>query len=189
MRQAQLDRHPLYSNKTLPYHNDVHEANNDIKNNIDCPPNTIYTHKCPTTSSIITPTDRCQALGHKGITLWLTGCPGAGQTTLAQLLEQRLILRHHLPVVRLDLTHALWNTVFRDLDPFQDGSEAVRRTGEMAALMAQAGNIAVVSGSDPWRHDRQQARERHVGVDFVEIACSVDGTFLEALQHRSEQDP
>ena len=59
----------------------------------------------------------------------------------------------------------------------------------MAALLAQAGNIVVVSGSDPWRHDRQQARERHVGVDFVEIACSVDGTFLEALQHPSEQDP
>ena len=62
-------------------------------------------------------------------------------------------------------------------------------TGEMAALLAQAGNIVVVSGSDQWRRDRQQARERHVGVDFVEIALNVDGTFLEALQHRSEQDP
>ncbi|MBM3661084.1 MAG: sulfate adenylyltransferase subunit CysN [Actinobacteria bacterium] len=99
---------------------------------------------------------------------WLTGIPGAGKSTIANLVEQKLhaLGRHTYLLDGDNLRH----TLNRDLG-FEDADrvENVRRTAEVAALMADAGLLVIVALVSPFEADREMARE-HVGVDqFVEV--------------------
>jgi bifunctional enzyme CysN/CysC len=113
---------------------------------------------------------RAQALGTPGATIWFTGLPASGKSTIAGALEQRL-LEAGFPSYRLDgdnLRHGL----NADLGfTAEDRAENVRRTAHAAGLLADAGVIALPSLVSPYRSDRQMAREVHEkqGIEFLEV--------------------
>ena len=92
-----------------------------------------------------------------GEILWLTGLSGAGKTTLARALEAPLRQRGRLVCV-LD-GDALRSGINSDLgfSP-DDRAENVRRTGEIAALFADAGFVVIAALISPYRADRDRAR-------------------------------
>ncbi|MCU1375915.1 MAG: cysNC 1 [Actinomycetia bacterium] len=118
----------------------------------------------------ITPDDRAASLGHRGATVWLTGLSGSGKSTVAVELERRLVAEGR-PAYILDgdnLRHGL----NADLG-FTDGDRAenVRRVGEVARLLADAGVVALVPVISPFRAGRDGVRAMHgaAGVPFLEV--------------------
>ena len=107
---------------------------------------------------------------HRGATVWLTGLSGSGKSTVAVALE-RLLTERSRPAYRLDgdnLRHGL----NADLGfSAQDRDENVRRAGEVAVLLADAGVVALVPLISPYRAGRDRARAAHeaAGVPFVEV--------------------
>src|SRR6478735_4823055 len=107
---------------------------------------------------------------HRGATVWLTGLSGSGKSTVAVSLE-RLLVAAGRPAYRLDgdnLRHGL----NADLGfSTEDRDENVRRAGEVARLLADAGVVAIVPLISPYRTGRDRARAVHdeAGVPFVEV--------------------
>jgi bifunctional enzyme CysN/CysC len=105
-----------------------------------------------------------------GATVWLTGLPASGKSTLAVALEDRLEADGRAAYL-LDgdnLRHGL-NAGLGFSD--EDRAENVRRVGEVAKLFADAGLIAVVSLVSPFRAGRDAARAAHAeaGLPFLEV--------------------
>ena len=118
---------------------------------------------------------RFAALGQKGATLWMTGCSGAGKTTIATALEETLVQKYGKHVYRLDGDN-LRTGLNRDLSFSEaDRAESVRRTGELSTLFADAGVITLVGLISPYRGDRDLVRKRHEdqGIPFYEIFLDV----------------
>jgi len=118
---------------------------------------------------------RYAALKQKGATLWMTGCSGAGKTTIATALEDRLVKEYGKHVYRLDGDN-LRTGINRDLTFSEaDRAESVRRTGEIATLFADSGVITLVGLISPYRGDRDAVRKRHEdqGIPFYEIFLDV----------------
>ena len=107
---------------------------------------------------------------HRGATVWLTGLSGSGKSTVAVALE-RLLVAAGRPAYRLDgdnLRHGL----NADLGfSAADRDENVRRAGEVARLLADAGVVAIVPLISPYRAGRDRARALHAadGIPFVEV--------------------
>ena len=105
-----------------------------------------------------------------GMTVWLTGLSGSGKSSIAGELEKLLISSGHMAYV-LDgdnLRHGLNADLgFTDADR----TENIRRTGEVAALFADAGAVAIASLISPLQTQRAAARAAHerAGVDFIEV--------------------
>jgi 3'-phosphoadenosine 5'-phosphosulfate synthase len=119
--------------------------------------------------------DRYAALGQKGATLWMTGCSGAGKTTIATALEEKLVKLYGKNVYRLDGDN-LRTGLNRDLGFSEaDRGESVRRTGELATLFADAGVITLVGLISPYRADRDAVRQRHIdnNIPFYEVFLDV----------------
>lgn len=107
---------------------------------------------------------------HRGATVWLTGLSGSGKSTVAVALE-RLLVAEGRPAYRLDgdnLRHGL-NADLGFSAPDRD--ENVRRAGQVAVLLGDAGVVALVPLISPYRAGRDRARAAHdaVGVPFVEV--------------------
>jgi bifunctional enzyme CysN/CysC len=106
----------------------------------------------------------------KGMTLWFTGLSGSGKSTVAAEVERRLVASGR-PAYLLDgdnLRHGL----NADLGfSRKDRDENVRRVGEVAKLLADAGVIAVVSLVSPFREGRDRVKAAHSegGLQFLEI--------------------
>ncbi|MBS0374199.1 MAG: sulfate adenylyltransferase subunit CysN [Proteobacteria bacterium] len=104
----------------------------------------------------------------RGCVLWLTGLSGAGKSTIANLVDKRLVaLGRHTYVLDGDnVRHGL----NRDLGfTAQDRVENIRRVAEVARLMADAGLITLVSFISPFRSERRMARELLPPGDFFEV--------------------
>jgi adenylyl-sulfate kinase len=106
--------------------------------------------------------------GHAAGILWFTGLSGAGKSTLANAVEQRLHelgLRTYL----LDgdnVRHGLCKDLgFTDADRVEN----IRRIGEVARLMADAGLVVLTAFISPFRADRAMVRELMEDGEFVEI--------------------
>ncbi|MBV8888466.1 MAG: adenylyl-sulfate kinase [Alphaproteobacteria bacterium] len=100
--------------------------------------------------------------------VWFTGLSGAGKSTIADLVEQRLFaLRHHTMLLDGDnLRHGLSRDLgFTDADRVEN----IRRTAEAAKLMSMAGLIVICSLISPFRAERQMACELTAPVTFFEI--------------------
>jgi adenylylsulfate kinase len=116
---------------------------------------------------------RAKLLGQRGCTVWLTGLPSSGKTTIACILEQTLYQRKHA-AYRLDgdnVRHGLnKNLGFSAVDR----EENIRRIGEVSKLFADAGLIALTCFISPYRKDRDAARKIHedAGLGFVEVFVS-----------------
>jgi bifunctional enzyme CysN/CysC len=110
--------------------------------------------------------------GQKPRLLWFTGLSGAGKSTIANLVEKKLHLRgRHTYLldgdnVRLGLNRDLG---FSDADR----AENIRRVGETARLMLDAGLIVLAAFISPFRAERRMVRELLGEGEFVEIFVDV----------------
>jgi len=101
--------------------------------------------------------ERERRSGHRASIVWLTGLSGAGKSTLARAAERRLFDRG-IPatVVDGDLLRGTLNT---DLGfSADDRAESVRRAAAVAGILAESGQIAIVSLISPFAADRNAAR-------------------------------
>jgi bifunctional enzyme CysN/CysC len=116
----------------------------------------------------VTKSARARLNGQRPVLLWFTGLSGAGKSTIANSLEQKL--------------HALGKRTFvldgdnvrhglnRDLGFTEaDRVENIRRVAEVAKLFVEAGLIAIVSFISPFRAEREMARGLMAADEFVEI--------------------
>lgn len=105
-----------------------------------------------------------------GATIWITGLSAAGKTTLAEAVA--VALREAGGKAYVLDGDAMRQGLSRDLgfSP-ADRTENVRRIGEVARLMADAGLVAVVAAISPIARDRDAVRARHVdaGLPFFEV--------------------
>jgi adenylyl-sulfate kinase len=109
----------------------------------------------------------------RGATVWFTGLPSSGKSSIAAVVEERLVAAGR-PAYRLDgdnLRHGLNGDLGFSAE---DRSENMRRAGEVAALFADAGVVALVSLVSPFAADRDRAREAHqrAGLPFAEVYVS-----------------
>jgi len=116
---------------------------------------------------------RQEALGTTGATVWFTGLPASGKSTIAAAVEERL-LREGRPAYLLDgdnLRHGLNGNL--GFEP-GDRKENIRRTAHVARMFADAGVVALVSLVSPYRADRDLARALHADDDlpFLEVWVS-----------------
>jgi len=114
--------------------------------------------------------ERWAALGHGGATIWLTGLPASGKSTLAAAIEARLVAEGR-PAYLLDgdnLRHGLNGDLGFSAT---DRAENVRRAAHAARLLADAGTVALVSLVSPYAADRETARALHAadGLPFLEV--------------------
>jgi bifunctional enzyme CysN/CysC len=103
-----------------------------------------------------------------GGTVWFTGLPGAGKSTLAASLAE-LLAERDLSCFELD-GDDLRGGLNTDLGfSHEDRTESVRRAGEVALLFAKTGHVSLVSLIAPYAAERKLVRERHdiSGVPFV----------------------
>jgi bifunctional enzyme CysN/CysC len=132
----------------------------------------------------ITAQQRALRNGHRGAVVWLTGLSGSGKSTIARALEAELFRRAINSYV-LDgdnIRHGLNSNL--GFAP-EDRVENIRRVGEVAKLMADAGTVVITAFISPYRADRRRAREIALEsrAEFVEI-------FVDApLQVCEERDP
>jgi bifunctional enzyme CysN/CysC len=121
----------------------------------------------------ITRSDRWARLGQRGATVWLTGLPASGKTTVAAALEAVLVSAGRSAYL-LDgdnLRHGLTGDL--GFTP-EDRAENVRRTAEAARLLADSGVVVLVSLVSPYTADRMRARAIHesAGLEFLEVWVS-----------------
>ena len=99
--------------------------------------------------------------GHRGVVLWFTGLSGSGKSTVAGALEEAL---HKLGVS----TYLL------------DRKENIRRVGEVANLMVEAGLVVLTAFISPHRAERQMVRERVGEGRFIEVFVDTPLAICEA---------
>lgn len=114
---------------------------------------------------------REQRNGHRGMLLWFTGLPGAGKSTLAHAVEERLFLqgRHTFVFDGDNVRHGLCSDL--GFSPAQR-AENIRRIGEMAKLFVEAGVISLAAFVSPSNVDREKLRNLFAPGDFAEIYCN-----------------
>jgi adenylylsulfate kinase len=118
--------------------------------------------------SLVTRAEREALLRHRAVTLWFTGLSGSGKSTLANQVEQALMRRRALGYV-LDgdnIRHGLSANLGFSAE---DRSENIRRIGEVAKLLNDAGVIVLSAFISPFRADRARVRERLAPGQFLEV--------------------
>ncbi len=113
---------------------------------------------------------RQQKNGHRSAILWFTGLSGAGKSTLAHAVEERLHTMGCRTYV-LDgdnVRHGLCGDLGFSA---QDRTENIRRIGEVAKLMMDAGVITLTAFISPFRADRDRVRSMVMHGEFIEIYC------------------
>jgi bifunctional enzyme CysN/CysC len=116
----------------------------------------------------ISKTQRAGQKAQRPAVLWFTGLSGAGKSSVANALEQALFQRgHHSYLLDGDnVRHGLNRDLgFTD----EDRVENIRRIGEVARLMADAGLVVLTAFISPFRSDRAMVRELMAAGEFVEI--------------------
>jgi bifunctional enzyme CysN/CysC len=120
------------------------------------------------TESTINAQRRSQLMGHKGKVIWLTGLSGAGKSTIAGAFERRLYAEGiHSYVLDGDNLRTGLN---RDLG-FAEGDrvENIRRSAEVAKLMADAGLVVIVALISPFHSEREMAKDLLAEHGFSEV--------------------
>lgn len=116
----------------------------------------------------VTRAAREQQHGHQGVVLWFTGLSGSGKSTVAGALEQAL---HQLGVSTYlldgdNVRHGLCRDLgFSD----DDRRENIRRVGEVARLMLDAGLVVLTAFISPHRAERQMVRDLLGEGEFIEV--------------------
>ncbi|WP_010248550.1 adenylyl-sulfate kinase [Pantoea agglomerans] len=116
----------------------------------------------------VTCASREQQHGHQGVVLWFTGLSGSGKSTVAGALEQAL---HRIGVSTYlldgdNVRHGLCRDLgFSD----DDRKENIRRVGEVAKLMVDAGLVVLTAFISPHRAERQMVRDLLEPGQFIEV--------------------
>jgi adenylyl-sulfate kinase len=113
---------------------------------------------------------RWRALDARGATIWITGLPSSGKSTMGAAVEERLVEQGRSAYL-LDGDN-LRCGICGDLGFSREDREAnVCRVGELARLFADSGAIAVVALVSPYEQTRREVRERHQRDDlpFYEV--------------------
>ena len=127
----------------------------------------------------VTRADREQKHGHKGVVLWFTGLSGSGKSTVAGALEQAL---HAIGVSTYlldgdNVRHGLCRDLcFSD----DDRRENIRRVGEVAKLMVDAGLVVLTAFISPHRAERDMVRDLLDKDQFIEIFVDTPLAICEA---------
>jgi adenylylsulfate kinase len=131
---------------------------------------------------MVTKADREAIMGHKACTIWMTGLPASGKSTLAVALEKALWQRgvHAFVLDGDNIRHGLNKDL--GFSP-EDRNENIRRIGEVAKLFTSAGVINVTAFISPYRTDRDQARRIMEDGEFIEVYVDC------ALQECERRDP
>jgi len=120
--------------------------------------------------------------GQKACTLWFTGLSGSGKSTVANLVEKKLAAlgRHTYLLDGDNVRHGLNRDLgFTDADRVEN----IRRIGEVAGLMVDAGLIVLTAFISPFRAERQMARDLLDNDEFLEVYVEVPLAIAE------ERDP
>ena len=116
----------------------------------------------------VTPALRAEAKGQRPQVVWLTGLPGSGKSTIANIVERKLAAQGRQTML-LDGDN-LRQGLNADLGFDEAGrAENVRRVGEVAKLMTDAGLIVIVALVSPFRADRAKAAALLPEGSFLEI--------------------
>lgn len=131
-------------------------------------------------NTTVTPAMRAAIKNQRPMCIWFTGLSGSGKSTLANALEAELN-RRGLHTMLLDgdnVRHGLCKDLgMSDIDR----GENIRRVGEVARLMVDAGLIVVTAFISPFTKDREAARACFPGGCFYEIHVK---TSLAACEER-----
>lgn len=115
----------------------------------------------------VTAEQRRELLGHGSALVWLTGLSGSGKSTIARQVERELVSRGVLAYV-IDgdnLRHGLNGDLgFSDADRVEN----IRRTGEAARLLVDAGLVVISALISPFRADRERVRSL-LPQQFIEV--------------------
>ncbi|MBL4618481.1 MAG: sulfate adenylyltransferase subunit CysN [Marinicaulis sp.] len=123
---------------------------------------------------------RASAKHQRPCILWFTGLSGSGKSTVANLVEKRLhdMGRHTYTLDGDNVRHGLNKDLgFTDADRVEN----IRRVGETAKLMVDAGLVVLVSFISPFQGERRMARELVGDGEFIEVFIS---TPLEVCEQR-----
>lgn len=115
---------------------------------------------------------------HKGAVIWVTGLSGAGKSTVAHAVEEKLYqLGCRTFVLDGDnVRHGLCSDLgFSD----HDRTENLRRIGEVAKLFLEAGVVSLSAFISPFRIDRERVRSIIPHGDFLEVFCRCPLTVCE----------
>ena len=132
----------------------------------------------------VSPAQRWTRAGHKGCVVWFTGLSGSGKSTLSREVERELFARgfHAFLLDGDNLRRAL--NADLGFSP-EDRTENIRRTAEVARLLAMSGQVTITAFISPYRQDRENARAIAAasGCEFFEV-------FIDApLAVCEERDP
>jgi len=125
---------------------------------------------------------RARQNGHRPVVLWMTGLSGSGKSTIANIVERRL----HALGARTYLLDGdnVRHGLNKDLGfTAADRVENIRRVGEVARLMVDAGLIVITAFISPFRSERRLARSMVEDSEFVEIFVDTPLAIVE------ERDP
>jgi bifunctional enzyme CysN/CysC len=117
---------------------------------------------------LVSKAERAGQKRQKPAVLWFTGLSGAGKSTIANLVERKLqAAGHHTMMLDGDnIRHGL----NRDLGFTEaDRVENIRRVGEVAKLMTEAGLIVICSFISPYRAEREMVRAMFADGEFMEV--------------------
>jgi adenylylsulfate kinase len=132
--------------------------------------------------SAVTYQERTERNDHKGAILWFTGLSASGKSTLSRLVEKELFAQGCNTYI-LDgdnIRHGLNSDL--GFSP-SDRVENIRRIGEVANLLRDAGIIALTAFISPYRADRRRCRESAPDGSFIEIYCKC------SLEECERRDP
>ncbi|RXD06846.1 sulfate adenylyltransferase subunit CysN [Sphingomonas sp. UV9] len=104
----------------------------------------------------------------KAAVLWFTGLSGAGKSTIANLVEMKLarMNRHTFLLDGDNVRHGLNRDLgFTDADRVEN----IRRVGEVAKLMTDAGLIVITAFISPFRAEREMVRQMIAPGEFIEV--------------------
>ena len=123
--------------------------------------------------------ERAAIKGQQPFVIWLTGLSGSGKSTLANALERRLVeMGRHTILMDADNIRKGLN---RDLGFSEaDRVENIRRIGEVAKLMTDAGLIVITAFISPFRADRDMVRALLPAGTFLEVHLSTPLEVCEA---------
>jgi bifunctional enzyme CysN/CysC len=117
-------------------------------------------------TSGVEPEERYAISGYRPLTVWLTGLSGSGKSTIAKIIEKKLVERH-INACILDgdnLRHGLCSDLGFSAE---DRSENIRRVSEVAKLMNDAGVVVIAAFISPYQKDRECAAQI-IGAGFNE---------------------
>ena len=116
----------------------------------------------------ITRNHHAKLKNQKPVVLWMTGLSGSGKSTIANAVEKKLarMNRHTFLLDGDNVRHGLNKDLgFTDADRIEN----IRRVGEVARLMTDAGLIVITAFISPFRSEREMVRSMMEPCEFVEV--------------------